>query len=93
MPTLRPRLMISVTPETLFDLETLALITRKPVATICAEVLSDMRPRMRAWAAELCPVMPDEEVRELVQGRIAASEAGKQGDHVSHAKRKAPSKK
>jgi hypothetical protein len=78
MPTKKPRLMLSVSAELLHDLETLALATRKPVATVATELLHDLRPRMLDVAREISAITLDRGRAAQIEARIANSTEGQQ---------------
>jgi hypothetical protein len=78
MPTKKPRLMLSVDPELLYDLETLALASRKPVATVATELLHDIRPRMLDIAREISAITMDRKRAHVIGDRLSHSGEGTQ---------------
>ena len=70
MPTKKRRVMVSVSDDLAFDLATFASATGKPVATVAAELLEEVRPRMRAFSRELSSIMMDRKLAERVVHRL-----------------------
>jgi hypothetical protein len=70
MPTKKPRLMLSVDAALLYDLETLAMATRKPIATVAGELLQDIRPRMLDLAREISTITLDRARAHAIAHRI-----------------------